>query len=246
MAKKAENIVPEQDSEIILQWIRTNNLKDIDLVLPKNKLITITGVSWSWKSSLAMSIAWNPKYEIVAWDIKLDSTSLKSLTADERSKLWIFLTFQNVPEIPWVKLFEFLKNIYDIRQEKPTTFISFKKIIEPLMEELWIDKDFLRRDLNVGFSWWEKRKIEVLQIKLLKPQVIILDEIDSWLDVNAVKLVSELLKETNSENNTFIIITHLFEMLEGLPIEKVLIIDKWEIKEIGDNKLMEKIKKEGF
>ena len=221
-------------------------LKNISFDFELWKNYCILGKNWSWKSSLAMSIAWNPKYEIVAWDIKLDSTSLKSLTADERSKLWIFLTFQNVPEIPWVKLFEFLKNIYDIRQEKPTTFISFKKIIEPLIEELWIDKDFLRRDLNVGFSWWEKRKIEVLQIKLLKPQVIILDEIDSWLDVNAVKLVSELLKETNSENNTFIIITHLFEMLEWLPIEKVLIIDKWEIKEIGDNKLMEKIKKEGF
>jgi len=221
-------------------------LKNISFDFELWKNYCILGKNWSWKSSLAMSIAWNPKYEIVAWDIKFDSTSLKSLTADERSKLWIFLTFQNVPEIPWVKLFEFLKNIYDIRQEKPTTFISFKKIIEPLMEELWIDKDFLRRDLNVGFSWWEKRKIEVLQIKLLKPQVIILDEIDSWLDVNAVKLVSELLKETNSENNTFIIITHLFEMLEWLPIEKVLIIDKWEIKEIGDSKLMEKIKKEGF
>ena len=221
-------------------------LKNISFDFELWKNYCILGKNWSWKSSLAMSIAWNPKYEIVTWDIKLDSTSLRSLTADERSKLWIFLTFQNVPEIPWVKLFEFLKNIYDIRQEKPTTFISFKKIIEPLMEELWIDKDFLRRDLNVGFSWWEKRKIEVLQIKLLKPQVIILDEIDSWLDVNAVKLVSELLKETNSENNTFIIITHLFEMLEWLPIEKVLIIDKWEIKEIGDNKLMEEIKKEGF
>lgn len=221
-------------------------LKNISFDFELWKNYCILGKNWSWKSSLAMSIAWNPKYEIVAWDIKLHSTSLKSLTADERSKLWIFLTFQNVPEIPWVKLFEFLKNIYDVRQEKPSTFISFKKIIEPLIEELWIDKDFLRRDLNVGFSWWEKRKIEVLQIKLLKPQVIILDEIDSWLDVNAVKLVSELLKETNSENNTFIIITHLFEMLEWLPIEKVLIIDKWEIKEIGDNKLMEKIKKEGF
>lgn len=221
-------------------------LKNISFDFELWKNYCILGKNWSGKSSLAMSIAWNPKYEIVSWDIKLDSTSLKSLAADERSKLWIFLTFQNVPEIPWVKLFEFLKNIYDIRQEKPTTFISFKKIIEPLMEELWIDKDFLRRDLNVGFSWWEKRKIEVLQIKLLKPQVIILDEIDSWLDVNAVKLVSELLKETNSENNTFIIITHLFEMLEWLPIEKVLIIDKWEIKEIGDSKLMEKIKKEGF
>ena len=235
---KIENLTVQIKGKEILKNI------SFDFELWKN--YCILGKNWSWKSSLAMSIAWNPKYEIVAWDIKLDSTSLKSLTADERSKLWIFLTFQNVPEIPWVKLFEFLKNIYDVRQEKPTTFISFKKIIEPLIEELWIDKDFLRRDLNVGFSWWEKRKIEVLQIKLLKPQVIILDEIDSWLDVNAVKLVSELLKETNSENNTFIIITHLFEMLEGLPIEKVLIIDKWEIKEIGDNKLMEKIKKEGF
>jgi Fe-S cluster assembly ATP-binding protein len=163
-----------------------------------------------------------------------------------RSKLWIFLTFQNIPEIPWVKLFEFLKSIYDVRQKKPTSFIGFKKIIEPLIEDLWIDKEFLRRDLNVGFSWGEKRKIEVLQIKLLNPKVIILDEIDSWLDVNAVKQVSELLKQTNSENNTFIIITHLFDMLEWLPIKKVIILDKWKIKEVGDNNLMNKIKKEGF
>ena len=235
---KIENLTVQIKGKEILKNI------SFDFELWKN--YCILWKNWSWKSSLAMSIAWNPKYEIISWDIKLNNTPIKDLTADERSKLGIFLTFQNIPEIPWVKLFEFLKNIYDVRQEKPTTFISFKKIIEPLIEELWIDKDFLRRDLNVGFSWWEKRKIEVLQIKLLKPQVIILDEIDSWLDVNAVKLVSELLKETNSENNTFIIITHLFEMLEGLPIEKVLIIDKWEIKEIGDNKLMEKIKKEGF
>jgi len=221
-------------------------LKNISFDFELWKNYCILGKNGSWKSSLAMSIAWNPKYEIVSWDIKIDNISIKDISVDERSKLWIFLTFQNIPEIPWVKLFEFLKNIYDVREEKPTSFIGFKKIIEPLVEELWIEKDFLRRDLNVGFSWWEKRKIEVLQIKLLKPKVIIFDEIDSWLDVNAVKLVSELLKNANSESNTFIIITHLFEMLEGLPIEKVLIIDKWEIKEIGDNKLMEKIKKEGF
>ena len=221
-------------------------LKNISFDFELWKNYCILGKNGSWKSSLAMSIAWNPKYEIVSWDIKMDNISIKDISVDERSKLWIFLTFQNIPEIPWVKLFEFLKNIYDVRQEKPTSFIGFKKIIEPLVEELWIEKDFLRRDLNVGFSWWEKRKIEILQIKLLKPKVIIFDEIDSWLDVNAVKLVSELLKNANSESNTFIIITHLFEMLEGLPIEKVLIIDKWEIKEIGDNKLMEKIKKEGF
>ena len=221
-------------------------LKTISFDFEQGKNYCILWKNGSWKSSLAMSIAWNPKYEITNWDIKLDNTSIKDLPADERSKLWIFLTFQNIPEIPWVKLFEFLKSIYDVRQEKPTSFIGFKKIIEPLIEELWIDKEFLRRDLNVGFSWGEKRKIEVLQIRLLNPKVIILDEIDSWLDVNAVKQVSELLKQTNSENNTFIIITHLFDMLEWLPIEKVIILEKWKIKEIGDNHLMNKIKKEGF
>lgn len=221
-------------------------LKSISFDFEQGKNYCILWKNGSWKSSLAMSISWNPKYEITNWDIKLDNTSIKGLTADERSKLWIFLTFQNIPEIPWVKLFEFLKSIYDVRQEKPTSFIGFKKIIEPLIEDLWIDKEFLRRDLNVGFSWGEKRKIEVLQIKLLNPKVIIFDEIDSWLDVNAVKQVSELLKQTNSENNTFIIITHLFDMLEWLPIEKVIILDKWKIKEVGDNNLMNKIKKEGF
>jgi Fe-S cluster assembly ATP-binding protein len=235
---KIENLTVQIKGKEILKNI------SFDFELWKN--YCILWKNWSWKSSLAMSIAWNPKYEITTWDIKINNTSIKNLTADERSKLGIFLTFQNIPEIPWVKLFEFLKNIYDVRQEKPTSFISFKKIVEPLIEELWIEKDFLRRDLNVGFSGWEKRKIEVLQIKLLSPKVIILDEIDSWLDVNAVKQVSELLKQTNSDNNTFIIITHLFEMLEGLPIEKVLILDKWNIKEIGDNNLMNKIKKEGF
>ena len=235
---KIENLTVQIKGKEILKNI------SFDFELWKN--YCILWKNWSWKSSLAMSITWNPKYEITAWDIKIDNTSIKNLTADERSKLGIFLTFQNIPEIPWVKLFEFLKNIYDVRQEKPTSFISFKRIVEPLIEELWIEKDFLRRDLNVGFSGWEKRKIEVLQIKLLSPKVIILDEIDSWLDVNAVKQVSELLKQTNSDNNTFIIITHLFEMLEGLPIEKVLILDKWNIKEIGDNNLMNKIKKEGF
>ena len=221
-------------------------LNRISFDFEKGKNYCILWKNGSGKSSLAMTIVWNPKYEISNWDILLNWESLKNLNVDERSKKGIFLSFQNIPEIPWVKLFEFLKAIYDVRQERPTSFMWFKKIIEPLIEELEIDKSFLRRDLNVGFSWGEKRKIEVLQIKLLKPKVIILDEIDSWLDVNAVRQVSKLLKQTNSENNTFIIITHLFDMLAWLPIEKVIILEKWKIKEVGDNHLMNKIKKEGF
>ena len=221
-------------------------LNGISFDFEKGKNYCVLWKNGSGKSSLAMTIAWNPKYEISNWDILLNWESLKNLSVDERSKKGIFLSIQNIPEIPWVKLFEFLKAIYDIRQEKPTSFMWFKKIIEPLIDELEIDKSFLRRDLNVGFSWGEKRKIEVLQIRLLNPSIIILDEIDSGLDVNAVKQVSTLLKKINNTENTFIIITHLFEMLEGLPIEQVLIIENWKLKETWNKNLMNKIKKEGF
>ena len=114
------------------------------------------------------------------------------------------------------------------------------------MQELEISKDFLWRDLNVGFSGGEKRKIEVLQIKLLKPKYIILDEIDSGLDVNAVRQVAELLQTTDTEENSFIIITHLFEMLQNLPLEQIVILDHGEIREIGGQELIEKVRKDWF
>ena len=164
--------------------------------------------NWSWKSSLAMALMWNPRYEITEWEIVLDGEKISELSPDKRAKLWIFLAFQNIPEIPWVKLFEFLKWVYD-NAVKTTTFMEFKKLIEPILEELQLSKDFLWRDLNVGFSGWERRKLEILQMKLLNPKYIILDEIDSWLDVDAFKVVAELLKSMSTKENSFIIITHI-------------------------------------
>ena len=221
-------------------------LNQISFDFETGKNYCILGKNGSGKSSLAMTLAGNPKYEISEGELLLDGQNLTEMSPDERNKAGIFLTFQNIPEIPGVKLFEFLKTIYDARAKKPSTFLEFKKIIEPLMAELEIEKAFLWRDLNVGFSGGEKRKIEVLQIKLLKPKVIILDEIDSGLDVNAVKQVAELLKAVNTGGNSFIVITHLFEMLQELPLEKILILEQGKIKAIGGRELMEQIRKEGF
>lgn len=221
-------------------------LHSISFDFQSGKNYCILGKNGSGKSSLAMLITGNPKYEITDGTIELDGQVLNEMSPDERARAGIFLTFQNIPEIPGVKLFEFLKSIYDAKAETPTTFISFKKIIEPLMQELEIPKDFLRRDLNVGFSWGEKRKIEVLQIKLLNPKYIILDEIDSGLDVNAVRQVAELLETTNTPDNSFIIITHLFEMLQNLPLEQVLVLEKGVIKQVWGRELIEKVKKDGF
>ena len=221
-------------------------LHSISFDFQSGKNYCILGKNGSGKSSLAMLITGNPKYEITDGTIELDGQVLNEMSPDERARAGIFLTFQNIPEIPGVKLFEFLKSIYDAKAETSTTFISFKKIIEPLMQELEIPKDFLWRDLNVGFSWGEKRKIEVLQIKLLNPKYIILDEIDSGLDVNAVRQVAELLETTNTPDNSFIIITHLFEMLQNLPLEQVLVLEKGVIKQVWGRELIEKVKKDGF
>ena len=123
---------------------------------------------------------------------------ITQLPANERAQLGIFLAFQNIPEIKGVKVFEFMKAIYDTKHpEAKSTFLSFKKVIEPLLSELNIDKEFLWRDLNVGFSGGERRKMEILQIKLLEPRFIFLDEVDSGLDVDAFTTIAKHLKAIN-------------------------------------------------
>lgn len=201
--------------------------------------------NWSWKSSIAMTIMWNPKYEIKSWKIILDNTEIQDLSPDKRAKLWIFLAFQNIPEIPWIKLFEFLKWIYD-NSVKTTTFLEFKKIVELILNELDLSKDFLWRDLNVWFSGWERRKFEILQIKLLNPKYIILDEVDSWLDIDAFKTVAELLKNLSTNENSFIIITHIFTILDYISIDKTLIIENWLLKEEWNSELALNIKEIWF
>ena len=199
----------------------------------------------SGKSSLAMTLMWHPKYNVTWWKVTLDWEDLLKLTPDKRAKLWIFLAFQNIPEIPWVKLFEFLKWVYD-NAVKTTTFMEFKKIIEPLLEDLQLSKDFLWRDLNVWFSGWERRKLEILQMKLLNPKYIILDEIDSGLDVDAFKVVAEMLKALSTDQNSFIIITHIFTILDYISIDETLVLDHWKIVEQWWWEIAQRIKENWF
>ena len=199
----------------------------------------------SGKSSLAMTLMWHPKYNVTWWEVTLDWENLLELSPDKRAKLWIFLAFQNIPEIPWVKLFEFLKWVYDNSVET-TTFMEFKKIIEPILDELQLSKDFLWRDLNVGFSGWERRKLEILQMKLLNPKYIILDEIDSWLDIDAFKVVAEMLKSLSTEKNSFIIITHIFTILEYINVDETIVLEKWKVVETWWWEVAKRIKENWF
>lgn len=221
-------------------------LKNIDIEFQKWKNYCLLGQNGSGKSSLALSIMWHPKYNITSWDITIDWEKINDISPDKRAKSWIFLAFQNIPEIQGVKLFEFLRNIYNTNTGEELTFLKFKDLIVPIVEEVWLNREFLRRNLNVWFSGGERRKVEILQIKLLKPKYIFLDEIDSWLDIDAFKAIAKMIEELDNQENCFIFITHHFEILQNINIDEVILLKNGEILQKWDKKLVEKIKKEWF
>jgi len=222
-------------------------LNDVSMSFVLGKNYCIVGKNGSGKSSLLLTLMWHPAYEVTQGGIMLDDEhNIIELDPHQRAKLGIFLAFQTIPEIKGVKLFEFLRTIYNARFDTKETFISFKKIIEPLVQQLGIDREFLFRDVNVGFSGGERRKIEILQLTLLKPRYVLLDEVDSWLDVDAFRAVASLLRDYDSDQVTFIIVTHYFTILDYLPVDEVYLLQGGIVQQHGDVQLAYSVRDHWF
>lgn len=228
----------------ILKWV------SLDFELWKN--YCLLWKNGSGKSTLSSVLMWHPKYEVISGEIFIDWKNLIEMEPDKRSQLGIFLSFQNIPEIKGIKLSEYLRTIFNISEKqkndafKELSPFLFKRFIKQYLEDLNIDEAFLERDLNVGFSGWEKRKIEILQMKLIGPKYIILDEIDSGLDLDAFKTVATMLQSLSSENNSIIIITHYFTILDYIDVDTVFVMKDGKMIQQGGKQLVEQIKENGF
>ena len=241
---KINNLQVSVHKKEILKWV------SLEFEIWKNYLL-----AWkngSGKSTLCSFLMWHPKYEHVSGEVKLDGEDLLSLSPEERSEKGLFLSFQNVPEIKGIRLSEYLRTIYNIHlktispETKELSPFVFKRFIRKILEELKIDGSFLERELNVWFSGWEKRKIEILQMKLVGPKYIILDEIDSGLDLYAFKTVSELLKSVSTNENSLIIITHHFKILDYIDVDTVYVLNDGGILKKWWKELVAEISENGF
>ena len=189
-----------------------------------------------------------PDYKIENGDILVNNNSILNLRIDERSKLGIFLVYQNPITIDGVLNREILKSCLDANSKDKKSLYEFIIETENNMQSLNMNKDFLNRSFNVGFSGGEKKKNEILQLLTLKPKFIILDELDSGLDIDSLKIVSENIKKYLDENKdvSVLIITHYTRILDYLKPDYVHILKNGNIVKSGDFKLAKLIEKEGY
>lgn len=222
-------------------------LDDISLDIPAGQTHVIMGPNGAGKSTLGHVAMGDSAYEVESGSILLDGCDITRLSPDKRSRAGVFLSFQTPVEIPGVPLTSFLRAQIAGREGIDMKGKQFRRRIAELAEELEIDPASLDRELGVGFSGGEKKKLEMLQLLLLKPRLAILDETDSGLDVDALGVVSRGIRAyRESCNGTLMIITHNTRILENLPIDRVHVIADGRLVESGDAALVEEIDRTGF
>lgn len=222
-------------------------LHGLNLLVKEGETHVIMGPNGAGKSTLGNVLMGNPKYEKISGQIIFNGDDITESKTDEIAKKGMFLSFQNPIEVPGITLSNFIRNAYQNRNGGRIRLWDFKKDLEKSMELLSMDKSYANRDLNVGFSGGEKKKAEILQLLMLKPNLAILDETDSGLDVDAVKTVSEGIKAYKEKvGGALIIITHNTRILESLDVDYTHILVDGKIVKSGDASLVDEIINNGF
>lgn len=223
-----------------------NILNGLNLEVGTGEVHVIMGPNGAGKSTLANILLGHPKYEITDGDITFLGQSINEMKVNERAKLGMFLSFQYPEEIPGITVENFLRTSKQAITGKPLKLLEFRKNLKEKMELLEMRPEYATRYLNEGFSGGEKKKSEILQMMMLEPKLAILDETDSGLDVDAVRIVASGVKQYMNPERSVIIITHHNNILEYLSPDYVHVLMGGQIVQSGDQSLAEMILKEGF
>ena len=224
-------------------------LKGLNLKINPGEVHAIMGPNGSGKSTLANVLSGKDGYKI-SGEVKYLGESLNDIPVEERAQKGIFLAFQYPLEIPGVNTNNFLKTslntIKKAKGEKEIDTIAFLELVKEKAKELGIDEKILSRQLNVGFSGGEKKKNEILQMKILDPNLIILDETDSGLDIDALKIISDGVNSSRSEKKSFLVITHYQRLLEYIKPDHVHVLSDGKIIKSGTSELALELEKKGY
>jgi len=224
-------------------------LKGINLTINTGETHALMGPNGNGKSTLLGTIMGHPKYKVTQGTITLDGEDVLSMSVDERSRKGLFLGMQYPQEIPGVTNSDFLRSAMNARREKPLSLYQFIKAMDHATEDLEIDGNLAHRYLNEGFSGGEKKRNEILQMKLLEPKFALLDEIDSGLDVDALRIVADNInemRETKKEDFGLVMVSHYERLYELVKPTHVHVLVDGNIVVEGGFELIEKINNEGY
>lgn len=225
-------------------------LKEFQLTIQKKEIHVIMGPNGCGKSTLSKVLAGHPAYQVEKGSIAFQNQNLLEMSCEKRAHEGLFLAFQYPLEIAGVTNYDFLRIAYNEKQKywkKPEVNpLEFMDIVNNLIQKLKMKPEFLTRNLNEGFSGGEKKRNEILQMLLLRPQLIILDEIDSGLDIDAIKIICEAIVQNKEPDSSLLVITHYPKVLTYLKPDFVHIMIDGKIIQSGKLELVEQLEKEGY
>ena len=221
-------------------------LKGVNLTINDHEIHALLGPNGNGKSTLLSTIMGQPKYVVTEGSITIDGKDVLAMSVDERAKAGLFLALQYPPEIPGVINSDFLKAAINARSEKPVSLYKFITELEKATNDVNLPLDMIHRYLNDGFSGGEKKRNEIIQMKLLKPSIAMLDEIDSGLDVDALKAVVDAINEVKDRKGSALIVSHYAKFYQMIKPTHVHVIVDGRIILSGNEEIIEKIDKQGF
>ena len=222
-------------------------LHDINFEMRKGETHVLMGPNGAGKSTLGYVLMGNPKYEVTGGSISFKGKDITAESADRRAKDGMFLSFQEPLEVPGLSVSNFIRSALQQKKGGYVRLWDFKKELKKNLEFLDLDESYAERSLNVGFSGGEKKKIETLQLMMLRPSLAILDETDSGLDVDAVRLVSRGVEEYQKDREgALLIITHSTRILESLHVDYTHVMVNGHIVATGDGSMVEEINEKGY